>query len=96
MKAFTEKDISTWKSSIDNSDMYSIRHAMEVKDLVKKELDWQKMGLQETVTGYGRKLTSIYMIHFEGKLRRIYNTIISNSGSLWFSYKGKRIHINAH
>lgn len=92
MKTFTEKDISTWKSSIDNSDMYSIRNSSK-EDLIIDELDWQKMGLQETATGYGRKLTSSYKINFEGKLFRVYITCISNSGSAWFTSKGRRIHV---
>lgn len=92
MKTFTEKDVSTWKSSIDNSDMYSIRNSSK-EDLIISELPWQKRGLQETVNGYGRKLTSRYKINFEGRLFRVYITSISNSGSTWFSSKGRRIHV---
>ena len=56
-------------------------------------LPWQKMGLTQTSTGYGKKLTSRYKILFEGKLRRVYITQFSNSGSAWFLYKGEKIFI---
>ena len=65
-------------------------------ELVERELPWQKLGLQQTALGYGGKLTTRWMIHFEGRLRRVYVTQFSNAGSAWFTYKGEQISIDAH
>ena len=64
------------------------------KDLVQCPLPWQKMGLQQTASGYGAKLTNTSKIMFEGKLYRIYTTIYSNNGSSWFKAKGRKIYVN--
>lgn len=50
---------------------------------------WQKKGLQETATGYGRKLTTRYMAKFRGKWRRIYICQVSNAGTLYIGKPGK-------
>ena len=53
--------------------------------------DWMKRGLQETATGYGKRLNSGYMIHFNGKRYRVYVTCFSNAGTAWFKAGGRRI-----
>lgn len=63
-------------------------------DLIDSPLDWQKMGLQQTASGYGRKLTMREKIRFEGKNYRLYCTQFSNAGSVWFTVKGKKIYVN--
>ena len=83
MKTFTQDDIQTFGN-------YS-RIFADVKDLVESPLAWQKLGLQQTASGYGMKLTSRYKINFNGKLRRLYVTQISNAGSLWFMLNGNRV-----
>ena len=62
--------------------------------LIDSPLWWHERGLRQTATGYGRKLTTRYKVEFEGKQRRIYCTQFSNSGSLWFTVKGKRYFCN--
>lgn len=51
---------------------------------------WQRLGLQETATGYGRRLNSGLKIHFNGRAYRIYVTCFSNAGTAWFTSNGKR------
>ena len=59
-----------------------------------RPLDWQLMGLQQTASGYGRKLTSSRMLRFDndprGRWRRVYITIFSNSGTAWIVYQGQK------
>lgn len=62
-------------------------------ELLHNPTKWQKLGLCETVSGYGMKLNSGLSIFFVGKWRRIYVTQISNSGSCWFIANGRRIFI---
>ena len=63
-------------------------------NLVENPLWWHKLNLSQTASGYGKKLTTTKMIYFENKLRRIYCTIYSNSGTNWFFYKGEEIIVN--
>jgi len=95
MKLFTEKDLTpVWKNDDGSTNNKIYLGGPHHNFLVLKELPWQKRGLQQTASGYGMKLTNPYMIHFEGKLRRIYTTCFSNVGSNWFIYKGKRIYVD--
>lgn len=66
----------------------------DIEDLVECPLDWQKLGLQQTASGYGRKLTTSRKINFNKKFYRIYCTQFSNAGSHWFTVKGVRIYIH--
>jgi hypothetical protein len=86
-KKFTVADVSNPDGQIPT--IYAER-----KDLIDAPLDWQKMGLQQTSSGYGRKLTMREKIHFEGKQYRLYCTCFSNSGSVWFVAKGKKIWVS--
>lgn len=63
-------------------------------DFVIKRTWWQDRGLMQTSSGYGKKLMTDKMIYFEGRLRRVYCTLFSNSGSCWIVYKGKMIFVN--
>jgi hypothetical protein len=80
MKKFIEADIDKtgayWRIQCDQS------------DLVKKPPDWKLQGLQETATGYGRRLNSGYSIHFRGRLRRIYVYCIPNTGTSYILGSG--------
>ena len=60
-------------------------------ELVYDPPAWMRLGLQETASGYGKKLNSGYMILFCGKRYRVYVTIFSNAGTCWFTANGKRI-----
>ena len=51
---------------------------------------WQKLGLHETATGYGRRLTTGYKVQYAGKMRRVYAVCISNVSSLFVIVKGER------
>lgn len=54
-------------------------------------LNWQKQGLQQTASGYGKKLTSSYCIKLDdGRVRRIYITQYSNAGSAWVILNGTK------
>lgn len=64
-------------------------------DLVYSPPDWMKRGLQETRSGYGKRLNSGYLIKFLGRWYRIYTTIFSNKGSCWFKTRGKTIFVSA-
>ena len=44
---------------------------------------WQLLGLQETATGYGKRLTTRYMVQHRGKWRRVYCCIYSNIGTCY-------------
>lgn len=87
MKEFFEKDVI-------RDDGFPRLYANFPVDLIRNPLDWQIRGLTHTLTGYGKKLTSEYMIFFEGKKRRIYHTIFSNIGSSWFNYGSERIYLS--
>lgn len=52
----------------------------------ERPLWWQEKGLHETASGYGRKLTSPYVVKWRGRWRRVYVCLISNAGT---SYIGK-------
>ncbi|MDO8611124.1 MAG: hypothetical protein Q7R95_11415 [bacterium] len=89
MKLFTNKDVEQHGAISDCGKIYADR-----TELVDSPLEWQKRGLQQTASGYGRKLTTSLKINFNGKLRRIYCTCFSNAGSCWFITKGKKIFVD--
>lgn len=81
---FTESDI------IDNGSGHERVNAY-LSQLIRREPAWMKAGRQQTASGYGAKLNSGLMIHFEGKERRIYVTCYGNAGTSWFTYRGRKI-----
>jgi len=86
LKHFTESDLVT--------KTYKTIDIQLHQNLVENPLWWHKQHLSQTASGYGKKLTTSKMIYFENKLRRIYCTIYSNSGTNWFTYKGEEIIVN--
>lgn len=55
-----------------------------------RPLWWHKQGLQQTATGYGRKLTSSRCVRLsDGRVRRVYVTCFSNSGTAWINLSGQ-------
>lgn len=44
-------------------------------------------GLQQTATGYGRKLTTPHMVKYNGKWRRVYVCQISNAVTAYITDK---------
>lgn len=89
MKNFTETDVQPHGAIAGAGTIYADR-----SELVSAPTEWQKLGLQQTASGYGRKLNSGLKISFCGKLRRIYVTCFSNAGSAWFKVKGRQIFIH--
>lgn len=89
-RQFTDKDVHSWES--DGKTFYKI--ICDREDLIYAPLEWQKRGLQQTASGYGRKLTNPYRISFNGKEYRLYTTIYSNTGSTWFQVRGKTIFVD--
>lgn len=87
MKQFTDQDLHRTDSQFPT--LYADR-----TELIDAPLDWQRAGLQQTVSGYGRKLTMRSKIHFNGKAYRLYCTCFSNSGRVWFKAKGRTIYVN--
>lgn len=63
-----------------------ITEAVEVR---REPLAWQEAGLQYTATGYGSRIPTAYMVKYQGRWRRVYCFIFSNSGTL---YIGKKLH----
>jgi hypothetical protein len=44
---------------------------------------WHKQNLQQTASGYGRKLVSRKMIKYNKRWRRVYVCLISNAGTAY-------------
>jgi len=58
-----------------------------------KQLWWQKQGLMQTATGYGRKLLTDYMLSIPGAARpyRVYAICFSNCASHYILRKGEML-----
>lgn len=54
-------------------------------------LKWQEQGLQQTASGYGKKLTTQWKMQRNGREYRVYCMCFSNSGTLYIISKGKRL-----
>ena len=55
-------------------------------------LDWHKRGLQQTASGYGKRLTSPNVVVLpDGCKRRIYITQFGNAGSAWITLDGRKL-----
>lgn len=58
---------------------------------VDRPLWWHTKGLQQTASGYGRKLTSARKVRLpDGRERRVYVTCFSNSGTAWIIWQGQQ------
>lgn len=79
MKNFTENDLEQRANSV--------RLHADREDLIEDFPAWMKRGLQQTASGYGRKLNTGYKISFEGRKYRLYCHIFSNSGTTYFTTK---------
>ena len=56
-----------------------------------RPLAWQLKGLTWTASGYGSKIASSKILKFaDGRARRVYVTIYSNSGTAWIVYQGQK------
>lgn len=86
-KLFTDKDVVQHQFA----HIYTTNHREELLDA---PLPWQRMGLQQTASGYGAKLTTNWKINFNGKLYRVYATCYGNAASNWFTVKGRKIYVD--
>lgn len=61
--------------------------------VTRKLTDWQRRGLQQTSTGYGRKLNSGYMLRIHGVKReyRVYAVCFSNAASYYIIRQGREL-----
>ncbi len=66
----------------------------DTAELIDNPTQWQKMGLQQTASGFGARLNTGRSIQFEGRAYRLYCTQYSNAGSVWFKSKGRTIYVN--
>lgn len=61
----------------------------EPYEIIDRPLWWHLKGLQQTASGYGKKLTSSRCVKLpNGIVRRIYVTCWSNSGTAWIRHNG--------
>jgi hypothetical protein len=88
-KTFTESDVKLW-----SRDANIIM--CERDDLIWNPPAWMRQGRQETASGYGRRLNSGYLIRFNRRIYRLYVTIFSNNGTMWFKAGGRQIIVNAN
>jgi hypothetical protein len=87
MKAFTDQDVIERTPGLPT--IYADR-----ADLIDDPLPWQQQGLQQTASGYGRRLTMRSKIMFNGRPYRLYCACFSNVGSVWFTSKGRSIFVD--
>jgi hypothetical protein len=60
-------------------------------DLEERPLWFHSHGLSQTARGYGKKLTSSRCVVLpDGRVRRVYITSYSNSGTAWIVLDGAR------
>ena len=60
-------------------------------ELIERPLWHHKLGLSQTASGYGSKLTSSRCAKLtDGRIRRVYITCFSNAGTAWIVLDGNR------
>lgn len=85
MKHFTSDDVER----IDYKDghYYRLKQSADHDDMEYAPMWFHLKGLQETATGYGRRLNTGYKLSFNGRMYRVYCCIFSNSGTLYIRAK---------
>ena len=84
-KNTTVKNYTT--ADIDTTGKYTHLYIAD-KDFIDAPLPWQRAGLSQTATGYGRKLATSKCIMFNGRPRRVYCCCFSNSGVAYITGGG--------
>lgn len=75
--------------------MSDIQYLPETAKIEKGPLLWwQKEGLSYTASGYGKKIPSEYIAHWNGRKYRVYFMVYGNSGAPYIVSKGQRYFIN--
>lgn len=59
-----------------------------IQEARESPLWWHRQGLQQTASGYGKKLTTEYMLRISGRWHRVYCVCFSNGGSLYVLRNG--------
>lgn len=54
-------------------------------DQRERPLPWQLAGKSYTASGYGRKIPSRLQVRYQGRWRRVYVCIFSNSGTAYIT-----------
>ena len=73
--------------------MGTIAYKETESQLIWSPLWWHERGLQQTASGYGRKLTTPYKVEHNGRLYRVYCISVSNSASLYILPGGKPLYL---
>jgi hypothetical protein len=60
------------------------------QDLVVRPLWWQEVGLSETASGYGSRLTTTRVLRIGKRVYRVYCYLYSNAGTCYVIVKGER------
>lgn len=69
--------------------------ALISKGLMKEVPLWYHLkGLSQTASGYGRKLTSRFMIKDKNRWKRVYVCQYSNAGTTYFVRNGEWVIVN--
>ena len=55
---------------------------------------WQEKGLLYTATGYGARIPTRHMVQLNGRWRRVYCCIFSNSGTLYIGPRNNKTIVN--
>jgi len=63
------------------STLLKASHLWDGYPAVRHPLWWQERGLQQTASGYGRKLATPWMVQVNGRWRRVYCCCFSNIGT---------------
>ena len=66
---------------------------LEDYELEYHPLWWHIRGLQQTATGYGRKLTTPNKVRHNGRLYRVYCIRFSNAGTCYILPGGKPLYL---
>ncbi len=82
--AFNESDVQP-------SDSWDGRISCTREMLFDCPLWHHNRGLMQTASGFGRKLSTPYCLHFNGKLHRVYCCIFSNIGTCYIVSKKRKI-----
>ena len=84
-RMFTDSDIEIVSTYPENIEYKKINADRE--DLIEAPMWYHAKNLQQTTSGYGKKLNSGYKINLNGRLLRVYVAIFSNNGTMYVKTK---------
>ena len=68
----------------------------DTENVRKDLLWWQEQGLSYTSTGYGNKIPTSWKVKHNGRWKRVYCYIYSNSGTCFIMSYGKKIVVDLY